>query len=172
MCFVMVLYYVCIYVYFIIMHRQSQVNIHIYALAKISDPTPRLRQGAGNRGIWRLACSPVSASFCVRVAVWGVKDKYDCVKTGVLLKLKSTVLIYSSPPKSPLIPSQLSSTFWVSLHRKQELTHLLTESLGLFHAVESVVVEAHVKRVTVILVLNPLGLTINLRAMISFWAIL
>lgn len=88
-------------------------------------------------------------------------------------------IIYSSPPKSsmskasfPLIPSQLSSTFWVSLHRKQQLTHLPAESLGLFHAVESVVVEAHVKGVTVILVLNPLGLTIDLRAMISFWAIL
>lgn len=56
------------------------------------------------------------------------------------------------------------NTGYNPLYTKQELTHALTDALGLLHAVHVVVVETHVEGVTVILVLHPLGHTIALRA--------
>ena len=54
-------------------------------------------------------------------------------------------------------------------YTKQQLTHAPTDILGSFHAVDAVVVEAHVEGVAVILMLHPIGHTIALWAAIGLW---
>ncbi len=54
-------------------------------------------------------------------------------------------------------------------YTKQQLTHASTDVPGLLHVVHAVVVEAAVEGVTVILMLHPLGHTVDLRAVIGLW---
>lgn len=59
------------------------------------------------------------------------------------------------------------NTNYNPFYTKQQLTHALTDALGLLHAVHAVVVGAHAEGVTLVLVLHPLGHAIALRTVIG-----